>query len=88
MFHFEQLRRSIRQHRTAALEQELIAACSRPLLTPGRPSGLPSELRSGLRSGLPSSAHSPLDAAEGLFLASILATFFWSALFLVLAYLR
>ncbi len=66
MGQFSHMRRFIRQHQTAVLERELVAACSR-------------RLSLGVRSALPSA----LDAVEGLFLATILSTFFWSLLIFI-----
>lgn len=59
------LRRFIQQHRRAALESELIAACRRPAVSLG--------------------LCSALEAAEGLFLATVFSTFFWSLLIFTIA---
>jgi hypothetical protein len=72
--HFSYLRRIVHQFRTAILERELLAACSRPVGSLG--------LRSGLRSALPPA----LDAAEGLFLATIFSTVFWALLIFTIAH--
>jgi len=70
---FSYLRRILEQRQTDTLERELIAACRCPLGSLG--------LRAGLRSAL----HSDLDAAEGLFLASLISTVIWSLLIFTIA---
>jgi hypothetical protein len=69
---FNHLRRFIQQFQTAILERELLAAC-RPLVS--------LSVRSGVRSALPSA----LDAAEGLFLATVFSTVFWALLIFTIA---
>jgi hypothetical protein len=73
VYRLSYLRRMIQQLQTAILERELLTACSRPAGSLG--------LRSGVHSALPSA----LEAAEGLFLATVFSTFFWSLLIFTIA---